>query len=151
MIAEQSSGFPYLLQFKSEFCNMSSWSEPVTSWSCFCWLYRASPSLATKSIINLISVIDHLWHHQMSSLVLLEEGAMTSTFSWHNFVSLCPASLCTPRLNLPVTPGISWLPTLAFHSPIKKRTFLLVVSSKRSYKSSQHHSASASSVLLVGA
>ena len=47
----------------------------VNSWSCFCWLYRASPSLAAKNIINLISVstigscpcIE-------SSLVLLEEG-----------------------------------------------------------------------------
>ena len=29
----------------------------VGSWSCFCWLYRASPSLASKNIINLISVL----------------------------------------------------------------------------------------------
>ena len=35
---------------------------------------------------------------------------MTSAFSWQNSVSLCPASLFTPRPNLPVTPGISWLP-----------------------------------------
>ena len=33
--------------------------------------------------------------------------AMTSAFSWQNSVSLCPASFCTPRPNLPVTPGIS--------------------------------------------
>ena len=31
----------------------------VNSQSCFCWLYRASPFLAAKNIINLISV-DHL-------------------------------------------------------------------------------------------
>ena len=30
--------------------------------------------------------------------------------------SLCLASFCTPRPGLPVTPGISWLPTFAFHS-----------------------------------
>ena len=36
----------------------------------------------------------------------------TSSFSWKNSVSLCPASFYTPRPNLPVTPGISWLPTL---------------------------------------
>ena len=36
--------------------------------------------------------------------------------------SLCPASFCTSRPNLPVTPGISWLPTFAFQSPIMKRT-----------------------------
>ena len=33
--------------------------------------------------------------------------AMTSVFSWQNSVSLCPASFCTPRPNLPVIPGIS--------------------------------------------
>ena len=48
--------------------------------------------------------------------------AMTSAFSWQNSVSLCPASFCTPRPNLPVTPGISWFPTFAFQSPIMKRT-----------------------------
>ena len=32
------------------------------------------------------------------------------------------ASFCTPRSNLPVTPGISWLPAFAFQSPIMKRT-----------------------------
>ena len=29
----------------------------VSSWSCFYWLHRASPSLATKNIINLISIL----------------------------------------------------------------------------------------------
>ena len=29
---------------------------------------------------------------------------MTSVFSWQN--SICPASFCTPRPNLPVTPGV---------------------------------------------
>ena len=36
-------------------------------------------------------------------------------------VSLCPASFCIPRPNLSVTPGISWLPTFAFQSPMIKR------------------------------
>ena len=53
--------------------------------------------------------------------------AMTSTFSWQNSISLCPASLCIPRSNVPVTPGVSWLPTFAFQSPIMKRTFLGVL------------------------
>ena len=39
---------------------------------------------------------------------------MISAFFWQNSVNLCPASFCSPRLNLPVTPGISWLPTFAF-------------------------------------
>ena len=43
-----------------------------------------------------------------------EMFAMTIAFSWQNSISLCPASLCTPRPYLPVTPGISWLPTFWF-------------------------------------
>ena len=37
-------------------------------------------------------------------------------------VSLCPASFCTPRPNLSVIPGISWLSTFVFQSPMMKRT-----------------------------
>ena len=76
---------------------------------------------------------------------------LTSAFSWQNSVSLCPASFCTPRPNLPVTPGISWLPTFTFQSPIMKRTSFWGVSSRSSYRSSKNHSTSASLVLLVGA
>ena len=36
----------------------------------------------------------------------------------------------TPRSNLPITPGISWLPTFAFQSPIMKRTSFFGVSFK---------------------
>ena len=32
-----------------------------------------------------------------------------------------------PRPNLPVTPGVSWLPTFAFQSPIMKRTSIWVL------------------------
>ena len=47
----------------------------VSFWSCFCWLYRVSPSLAAKNIINLISVLITWWCPRVeSSLVLLEEG-----------------------------------------------------------------------------
>ena len=47
----------------------------VNSWSCFCWLYRTSPSLAAKNIISLISVLTIWWCPCVeSSLVLLEEG-----------------------------------------------------------------------------
>ena len=33
----------------------------VSSQSCFCWLFRASPSLAAKNIVNLISVLTMWW------------------------------------------------------------------------------------------
>ena len=52
---------------------------------------------------------------------------MTSAFSWQNSISLCPASFLIPRPNLPVTPGVSWLPTFAFQSPIMKKTSFWVL------------------------
>ena len=55
---------------------------------------------------------------------------MTSVFSWQNSISLCPASFCILRPNLPGTPGVSWLPTFAFQSPIMKMTSFLGVSLK---------------------
>ena len=50
--------FSPLSLFISEFGNKEFmiWAT-VSSWSCFCWLYRASPSLAAKNIINLILVL----------------------------------------------------------------------------------------------
>ena len=99
------------------------------SQSCFCWLYRASPSLATKNIISLISGVAIWWCPcvESSSVFWKRVFAVTSAFSWQNSVSFCPASFCTPRPNLPVTPGISWLPTFAFHYPIIKIFWGLLV------------------------
>ena len=57
---------------------------------------------------------------------------MTSAFSWQNSISLWPASFRIPRPNLPLPPGVSWLPTFAFQSPIMKRISFGGVSSKRS-------------------
>ena len=46
----------------------------VSSWSCLCWLYRASTSVAAKNIINLILVLTIWWCPCVeSSLILLEE------------------------------------------------------------------------------
>ena len=90
--------------------------------------------------------------HTQSSLVCWKRVfAMTSAFSWQNSISLCPASFHIPRPNLPVTPGVSWLPTFTFQSPIMKRTSFLGVSSRRSYRSSKNSSTSASSAILLGA
>jgi len=79
---EWSSGFPYFLQFKSEFGNKEFmiWAT-VSSRSCFCWLHRASPFLAAKNIISLISVLTIRWCPCVeSSLVLLEEGVYKQAF-----------------------------------------------------------------------
>ena len=52
---------------------------------------------------------------------------MTSAFSWQNSISLCPASFCMPRPNLPFTPDISWPPAFWFQSSIMKRTSFWVL------------------------
>ena len=103
--------------------------DTVSSQTCFCWLYRASPSLASNNTINLILVLTIWWCPCVeSSLVLLEEGVCyDQCILLANFVSLWPASFCTPRPNLPVTPVISWLPTFAFQSPIMKKTSFWVL------------------------
>ena len=47
----------------------------LSFWSCFCWLYRASPCLAAKDIMNLILVLTTWWCPYVESpFVLLEEG-----------------------------------------------------------------------------
>ena len=71
-----SGGFPYFLQFKSEFGNKEFmiWAS-VSSWSCFCWLYRAFSILGCKKYNQSDFGIDHhlVMSNVESSLVLLEE------------------------------------------------------------------------------
>ena len=85
-----------------------------------------------KNIINVISVLIIWWCPRVESFLELWKRvfAMTNVFSWQNSVSFCPASFCTPRPNLPVSPGISWLPTFALLSPMMKRKSFLGVSSR---------------------
>ena len=72
VILEWSSGFPYFLQFQSEFGNKFMIWAIVNSWSCFRWLYRAFPFLAATNIISLISVLTIWWCPCVeSSLVFL--------------------------------------------------------------------------------
>ena len=53
----------------------------VSSQSCFCWLYRVSPTLAAKNIINLISVLT-IWPNSSLSggqcHIFLPERALKS-------------------------------------------------------------------------
>ena len=99
----------------------------VSSWSSFCWLYRTSLSLSTKNIINLISVLTIWWCPWVESSLVLEEAVCYDQCVLLAKLGLCPASFCTPRPNLPVTPGVSWLPTSAFQSPMMKRTSFWVL------------------------
>ena len=64
LLPEWSSGFPYFLQFQSEFGNKDFMISAIVIFqACFCWLYTASPSLAAKNIINLILVLMIWWCH----------------------------------------------------------------------------------------
>ena len=87
----------------------------------------------------------------------LEKGVYyDKCVSWQNSVSLCPASFCTTRPNLPVIPDISSLFSIFFNFCIpvlydEKDFFFFGVSSRRSCRSSKNHSTSASSALVVGA
>ena len=78
----------------------------VSSWSCFCWLYRASPSLAAK--ISLISVLA-IWRCPCrdSSLVLLEDWWRDAKWrqKWSLSRHLCPSVKTTYKwLELPSSP-----------------------------------------------
>ena len=75
VIPEWFSSFPHFLQFQSEFGNKEFVIWATVSSQSFCWLYSASPFLAAKNIINLISVLTIWWCPCVeSSLVLSEDG-----------------------------------------------------------------------------
>ena len=124
VIFEWPSGFPYFLPLKSEFCNKEFmiWAT-VSSRSCFCWLYKASPSLTTKNIINLILALMIFvlmiliwWCPWVVISCAVGRGCLLWPMcSLGKTVSLCPVFFfCTLSPNMPVTSCISWLPTSAF-------------------------------------
>ena len=67
--------------------------------------------------------IDHLVMYMVRviSCAVGKRCLLWPVHSLGKMISFCPASLCTPRPNLPVTLDISWLPTFAFQSPVMKR------------------------------
>ena len=117
--------FPTFLNLSLNYTKRSSWSEPqsapgfvLADFSFFCCKeYNQSDFSIDHLVVSMCRVI--------SSVV--ERGCLLwPGHSLSKTVSLCPASFYTPRPNLPVTPGISWLPTFAFQSPMMKRTSSLV-------------------------
>ena len=127
------SYFPYSLLFKSEFWNKEFmiWAI-VSSWSCFCWLYRASPSLAANNIMSDFSV-DHL---EMAICKVVSCCVGQGYLLWP-MNSLGKTLLAFPPLHFvlqaqtSLTPGISWEPTLHF-SPLWWKVYLLGVNPRRS-------------------
>ena len=128
--------FPYCFNLSLSLTIRNSWSELQSAPGLFCWLYRAYPSLAAKNIINLISVLTIWWCPSVESFMCCWKRvfARTNAFSWQNSVSLRLASFCTPRPNLLVVPGISWLLTFAFQSPIMTEKAMAPHSSTLAWK-----------------
>ena len=85
-------------------------------------LFTATTATCVTGLVTLPTVSTWSIFGQIVILLLIQIGGS---------VSLWPASLCIPRPNLPVTPGVSWLPTFSFQFPIMKRTSFGGVSSKR--------------------
>ena len=119
----------------------------VSSQSCFCRLYRASPSLAAKNIINLILVLTIWWCPCVESsvvflyfLALITEDAFLSllailwnsafkwvylSFSLLLFTSLLFTAICKPSSDshfafcISFSWGWSWsLPPVQCHKPL---------------------------------
>ena len=122
--------FPTFFNLSLNLAIRSSWSEP-----------QSAPGLVFADCIEFLHLwlerIESIWfQYWLSSAVHVYSlllccwkrvFVMTSAFSWQNPISLYPASFCSPRPNLPVTPGISWLSTFAFQFPIMKMTPFLVL------------------------
>ena len=81
--------FPTYFSLSLNFAIRSSWAEPWSAPGHFCWLYRASPSLAGNNIISLILVLTIWWCPCVESYRLLG-GAR----------SLCPKRLPPARVHI---------------------------------------------------
>ena len=101
----------------------------ISSRSCFCWLYRASPSLVAKNIINMILVLTIWWCPSVeSSLVLSEEGICYD--QWILLAKCCwPLPCFIPYSKVKFACYSRCFLTFAFQSPIMKRTSFLGVTS----------------------
>ena len=63
------------------------WAIWVSSQSCFCWLYKTSPSLAIKNIISMISVLTIWWCPCVESSRWKKVFTRTSVFSWETLLA----------------------------------------------------------------
>ena len=106
--------FPTFFNLSLNLAIRSLWSEPQ---SALCLIFVDCIELlhlGWKEYNQSGFLLSIWWCPCLKSSVVLWKRvfAMISVFSWQNSVSPFPASFCIPRPNLPVNPGISWLPTL---------------------------------------
>ena len=121
--------FPAFFNLSLNFTVRSSWSQPQLAPGLVFADYIELLHLGLQRIQSVLLMLTIWWCPCVkSSLVSLEESVGYDQWvPLQNSISLCPASFCTPRPSLPVTPSISWLPTFAFQSPIMKKTSFLGV------------------------
>ena len=140
--------FPTFFNLSLNLTIRSSWSEPQSALGlvfadciCFSIFGCKEYNQSNFSVDHLVMSMCRVFFCVVGRGCLLwPERSLGKTL-----ISLCPASFCTLRPNLPVTPEVSWLPTFAFQSPIMKKTSFGGICSRRSC------SISASSALVVGA
>ena len=58
----------------------------VSSLYCFCWLYRAFPSLTEKKIINVISLLTILWCSSVETILMLPEHQKSKSIPKINYI-----------------------------------------------------------------
>ena len=118
----------------------------VSSLSCFCWLYRPSPSLAAKNIINLISVLTIWWCWCV--IISCKRCLLWPTcFLDKNLLAFALLHFVLQTYLL-LQVSLDFL--LSHSNPLWWKGSLFGVSYRRSYRSSQKESTSASSASVVG-
>ena len=81
----------------------------VRSKFCLCWVNRAPPSLAANNLISLIAILTIWWRPCAVMAWVVEKGCLICPVCSLDNTLLNLVSFCTPRPNLPIILGISWL------------------------------------------
>ena len=95
--------------------------------SCFCWLYRASPSLAAKNIISLILVLTIWWCPCVESCVVGRGCLLWPVCSLGKTLLAFALLHSVFQGQICLLLRVSWFPTFALQSPIMKRTSFWVL------------------------
>ena len=106
----------------------------VSSRSWFCWLYRASSSLATKDIIHLTSVLTVWWCPCIeSSSYFVGRGCLPwPVCSLDKTLLPLPCFILYSRAKLACSCSYLLLSTFGFQSPMMEKTSSFDVGSRRS-------------------
>ena len=107
----------------------SWWSEPQSAPVLFLLTVYSFPIFGYKEYNQSEFGIGHwvMSRCKVGSYAVENGNLLWPVHSVDRIVNLCPDAFYTPKPNLPVIPGISWLPTFAFQFPMISRTSFLVL------------------------